>query len=115
MKTRMLLSALVLLTAVAVIRADDEPKWQSLFNGKNLDGWTPKVTGHELNDNYANTFRVEDGVIKVGYDKYRDFGGKFGHLFYKTPFQAYRLRLNYKVLDPALPDTPAWAKRRMRA
>ena len=36
-------------------------EWISLFNGKNLEGWKIKVTGHKLNDNYANTFRVEIG------------------------------------------------------
>jgi len=45
-----------------------EARWISLFNGKNLDGWTPKIAGYELGDNYGNTFRVEDGVLKVAYD-----------------------------------------------
>ena len=31
----------------------------------------------------ANTFRVEDGVLKVSYDQYPRFDGKFGHLFSK--------------------------------
>jgi hypothetical protein len=35
----------------------------SLFNGKNLDGWTIKMTHHEINDNYRDTFRVEDGLL----------------------------------------------------
>ena len=38
-----------------------------------------------LGDNFGDTFRVEDGVLKVSYDKYPKFDGKFGHLFYKTP------------------------------
>ena len=29
--------------------------WIQLFNGKDLDGWTPKITGHALGDNYGNT------------------------------------------------------------
>src|SRR3954447_21170998 len=52
----------------------------SLFNGKDLDGWRPKIKGYELGYNYADTFRVEDGVLKVRYDKYPQFDGKFGHL-----------------------------------
>ncbi|MDP7483739.1 MAG: DUF1080 domain-containing protein, partial [Candidatus Marinimicrobia bacterium] len=57
-------------------------EWISLFNGKNLEGWKIKVTGHKLNDNYANTFRVEDGILKVAYDNYEKFDRKFGHIFY---------------------------------
>jgi hypothetical protein len=52
-----------------------------LFNGKDLEGWKIKVTGHKLNDNYANTFRVEDGILKVAYDNYEKFDRKFGHIF----------------------------------
>ena len=63
-------------------------RWISLFNGKNLEGWTVKITGHDLNDNYGNTFRVEDGILKVCYDQYDKFDGKFGHLFYKGTFWA---------------------------
>ena len=53
--------------------APAESHWISLFNGKDLTGWTPKITGYELGHNYGNTFRVEDGVIKVRYDQYEKF------------------------------------------
>ena len=39
-----------------------------------------------LNENYRNTFRVEDGVMKVSYDQYDTFNNEFGHIFYKEPF-----------------------------
>ncbi len=41
-------------------RAAPEQDWQALFNGRNLDGWVVKVAHHELGDNYAETFRVQD-------------------------------------------------------
>jgi len=84
--------------AGCALGADDSNKsrWISLFNGKDLTGWTPKITGYELGHNYGNTFRVENGVMKVSYDQYDKFGGKFGHLFYETPFSCYRLRLQYR-------------------
>ena len=85
--------------------------WISLFNGKNLDGWKVKITGYELNDNYGNTFRVEDGVMKVCYDKYDKFGGKFGHIFYKEKFSHYRLRLEYRFVGDQAPGGPGWAFR----
>ena len=60
--------------------------WIPLFNGKDLEGWTPKIRYHALGENFGNTFRVEGGVLKVGYDAYDQFGETFGHLFYKDSF-----------------------------
>ena len=56
-------------------------------------GWTPKIKGYPLGENFANTFRVEDGVMKVSYDGYNSFDNKFGHIFYKDKFSHYRLRV----------------------
>jgi hypothetical protein len=69
----------------------DQKEWISLFDGKSLTGWVPKITGYDAGVNYGDTFRVEDGVLKVVHDKdkYPTFGGRFGHLFYKTPFSDY--------------------------
>jgi len=86
-------------------------KWVPLFNGKNLDGWTPKTTGFELGTNYKNTFRVEDGLLKVRFDGYDKFGGHFGHLFFKKPFKNYRFRIEYRFVGKQVPGGPAWAKR----
>jgi len=86
-------------------------RWKSLFNGKNLDGWTPKIAGHEPGDNYGNTFRVEDGILKVSYDEYEKFDGKFGHLFYKDKFSHYILRLEYRFVGEQTPGGPGWAFR----
>lgn len=83
-------------------------KWVSLFNGKNLDGWHVKITGHELDDNYNNTFRVEDGVMKVSYDQYDQFNNAFGHIFYKTPFSNYKFRLQYRFVGEQAKGGEAW-------
>jgi len=85
--------------------------WISLFNGKDLDGWTPKITGYELGDNFGNTFRVEDGVMKVAYDQYDKFGGRFGHIFYKNPFSYYHLRLEYRFVGDQVSGGAGWAFR----
>jgi hypothetical protein len=75
-------------------------EWQSLFNGKNLDGWIPKFYHHEVGDNYANTFSVKNGAILVSYDDYNDdFGGRYGHLFYEKPFSSYHLKFQYRFTD----------------
>jgi hypothetical protein len=83
--------------------------WVSLFNGKDLEGWKVKIAGHELNDNYLDTFRVEDGLLKVSYDRYEHFDGQFGHLFYKDKFSHYRIRVEYRFVGRQLAGGPDWA------
>ncbi|MFO0922694.1 MAG: DUF1080 domain-containing protein [Pirellulales bacterium] len=85
--------------------------WIQLFNGKNLDGWTPKIRYHDLGDNYANTFRVENGVLKVGYEGYTEFNETFGHLFYKDTFSHYRIRVEYRFVGSQCKGGPGWALR----
>lgn len=85
--------------------------WIQLFNGKDLTGWTPKITGHEPGENFGNTFRVEQGVLKVAYDAYDKFNNRFGHLFYKDAFSYYRLRVEYRFTGEQCPGGPAWALR----
>jgi 3-keto-disaccharide hydrolase len=97
----------------AVQESNPDADWIQLFNGRDLTGWTPKITHHELGDNYANTFRVEDGLLKVRYDNYQGgFNGSFGHLFYEKPFSYYRLRIEYRFVGEQAEQGPgAWAKR----
>jgi hypothetical protein len=85
--------------------------WTQLFNGRDLDGWRVKVRGCELDDNYKNTFRVEDGVLRVSYDEYETFDGRFGHLIYTAPFSHYRLRVEYRFVGEQCPGGPGWAFR----
>ena len=108
----------VLLATVAVVPTVVEAKekaekenWIQLFNGKDLTGWKVKITGHELGDNFGDTFRVEDGVLKVSYDKYEKFDNKFGHLFYEKEFKNYRLRAEYRFVGEQVPGGAGWAKR----
>mgnify|MGYP001059977748 CR=1 FL=1 len=105
-----LLFALLASTARAEIRADPKD-WIQLFNGKDLDGWTPKITGHALGENFANTFRVENGVLKVSYDGYKDFDRKFGHLFYRDKFSHYVIAVEYRFVGEQAPGGPSWAVR----
>ena len=72
--------------------------WIQLFNGRNLDGWDVKITGHDLNDNWGNTFRVEDGLLKVRYDRYAAFDARFGHIFYREPFSYYIIAVEYRFV-----------------
>ena len=85
--------------------------WIQLFNGKNLDGWKVKIKGYELGNNFGNTFRVEDGILKVAYDQYEKFDGRFGHLFHEETFSHYRLRVEHRFVGTQSPGGPGWAIR----
>lgn len=106
-----ILAGFLVATMFAQAQAADE--WISLFNGKDLDGWTPKIRGYELGENFGNTFRVENGTICVRYDGgYEDkFANRFGHLFFKTPFSNYIVRVEYRFVGKQLSDGPGWATR----
>jgi hypothetical protein len=92
---------------------EEDGEWIQLFNGKDLTGWTPKIRYSQAGENFGNTFRVQDGVLKVVYDKdkYEKFGDRFGHLFYDTPFSHYILRAEYRFTGDQCPGGPGWALR----
>lgn len=89
----------------------EEPEWIQLFNGKDLSNWTPKVRGCPVGENYRDTFRVEDGVLKVSYSKYDSWGNRYGHLIFKRRFSNYRLRFEYRFTGSQIALAPIWAVR----
>lgn len=91
--------------------AADSEEWISLFNGRDLDDWTVKIRKHPVGENYLNTFRVEDGLMTVSYDRYTSFDEQFGHIFYKQPFSHYRLRVEYRFTGDQALNAPDWAIR----
>ncbi len=105
----------ILVTADRGVEAAEESgskgKWIQLFNGKDLSGWKVKIKGHDLGDNFGKTFRVEDGVLKVGYEAYGKFNSKFGHLFYEKNFSHYIIRCEYRFTGKQVPGGPGWAYR----
>ena len=102
---------LLVSAATALAQKDaDRKDWVGLFNGKNLDGWVIKIAGHKLGDNYGDTFRAEDGMIRVVYDKYDKFGVRFSHLFYKQKLSHYRLEMEYRFVGEQVKDGPSYAR-----
>jgi 3-keto-disaccharide hydrolase len=101
--------ALSLFLCLFIFSCQQNEEWIDLFNGENLDGWAPKITGYPLNDNYKNTFRVEDGFLTVNYDGYDSFDEKFGHIFYKEKFSNYLLRIEYRIIGEQVAGGPGWA------
>ena len=91
--------------------AQKNMKWKQLFNGKDLNDWQIKIRHHELNDNFGNTFQVNDGNIQVRYDEYSKFDEQFGHLFYKEPFSSYLIGVEYRFVGDQVKGGPGWAYR----
>ena len=96
----------------AAAEAGSDAAWTPLFNGKDLDGWTPQVRRARV---WARTMPTRSGSRTVcsrpAYDKYEKFDGQFGHLFYKTPYSHYRLRVEYRFVGEQAAGGPAWAFR----
>lgn len=115
MMKKLLFGSLLLLTVSACAQKPAKTaqagKWIQLFNGKDLKDWDIKIASHDLNDNFGNTFRVEDGLLKIRYDQYSNFNEQYGHIFYKHPFSAYLLVVEYRFVGDQVPGGPGWAIR----
>ncbi|WP_299158988.1 DUF1080 domain-containing protein [uncultured Eudoraea sp.] len=86
--------------------------WKPLFNGTDLDGWTMKITGHPLGENFGNTFRVSDGILSIRYDAYGDdFNNRFGALYFNEKLANYRLKVEYRFVGETAPGAPEWGFR----
>jgi hypothetical protein len=97
----------------APVRPTDpgEEAWIRLFNGRDQNDWILKFAKHDLGENFNNTVRVEDGLLKIRYDNWTTFEGEFGHLFYKEPFSYYRLVVEYRFVGEQVRGGPGWAVR----
>lgn len=103
---------LLLIAAAATLitspAATQTRKWQRIFDGRSLNGWTPKITGHAYGENVLDTFQAKNGALRVSYDRYTKFDGKFGHIAYKRPVSAFRIRFQYRFYGKTLPDVEDW-------
>lgn len=119
MNTRYLLLPLALILMIACQpqqnqQAEEEviaPEWVSLFTGEDLSGWIPKIRNYELNDNFENTFTVQDSAITVGYDGYGPFDYRYGHIFYEQPYSHYHFRMQYRFFGDQAEEGEGWAYR----
>jgi len=93
------------------LTANAQKGWINLFNGKDLKDWNIKIAKHDYKENYANTFRVEDGLMTVSYDGYTEFDQQYGHIFYKKPFSYYLLKVTYRFIGEQAKGGEGWATR----
>lgn len=109
MKNKLIAILLISVSLFSCSQKENEGKWIELFDGKDLNGWDIKIAGYPLNDNFANTFRVEDSLLKVSYDGYDSLRGRYGHIFYKQKFSAYLLVADYRFYGDQVKGGPGWA------
>lgn len=102
---------LALLACQSTQQRGEQHGWIQLFNGKDLNDWIPKISGYPTGENFGNTFRVEDGKLKVVYDAYDQFNQRFGHLFFKDKFGYYILGVEYRFVGEQASGGPGWAIR----
>lgn len=100
-----------LLAGCAAQRPAANNKWIQLFDGKDLNNWVVKIKGYPLGDNFGNTFRVEDGLLKVRYDQYKTFDERYGHIFYNKKFSYYIIAAEYRFTGDQTPGGAKWAYR----
>jgi hypothetical protein len=111
MKTITGFLALLIICSCTAQKNSTQGKWIQLFNGKDLKDWAIKIKDHPLNENFNNTFRMENGVMKVSYDQYDDFKEQYGHIFYKQKFSQYLLVVEYRFTGEQVKGGPGWAFR----
>jgi hypothetical protein len=101
---------LIVLPALALLGAApaSEAGWERIFDGETLAGWTPKITGRALGEDPLGMFTVHEGAIRVSHANYDKFEGEFGHLFWKVPLEAYRIRFEYRLFGETLPGVQRW-------
>lgn len=88
-----------------------QKEWISLFNGRDLTHWIAKIKGYPVGENFGDTFRVENGALKVSYDAYDRFDDRFGHLFYDKPFSHYVIAAEYRFTGEQANGGAGWATR----
>jgi hypothetical protein len=92
----------------------DAREWIQLFNGRDLADWEIKFAGRPLGENFNNTFRVEEGMLKVRYNTWSGFSGEFGHIFHRTPYSHYVVAVEYRFVGEQVTGAGqgnAWAIR----
>ncbi len=112
-RVALFLAAAFCVAIPAAVGEEQAKGWICLFNGSDMEGWTPKFAGHPAGENLDEIFRVEDDMLRVIYDPeaHPEWEGRFGHLFFKHEFSHYLLRFEYRITGSTLSGSPAWAFR----
>ena len=106
---KIIISTFIFINTSTFAQNPDDKDWTKVFNGHDIKNWTVKVHHYEAGDNYANTFRVEDNMIRVSYDEYEgQFNDRFAHLYYNESYSYFRLQLEYRFVGELYPGAPSY-------
>lgn len=105
---KMKLCACVFLLMACRTDKNTRDEWIQLFDGHDLDDWIVKIHHHDTGVNFGNTFRAEEGMIRVLYDQYGDYNDQFAHLYYKQPFSRFHLKLEYRFTGELQHGAPSY-------
>ena len=65
-----------------------------------------------MGENFGNTLRVEDNILKIRYDAYgQDFNDRFGTVYFDKYLTNYRLKVEYRFVGETAPGAPTWGYR----
>src|SRR6476620_7884061 len=70
--------------------------WIRLFDGKSLRGWYTKIQNQKVNEDPAQFFQVDDGVIHVYKDQAAGTPVPNGYIATEAVYANYHLRMEYK-------------------
>lgn len=76
--------------------AENGSNWITLFNGKNLDGWSIQLRDQDKNEDPNHLVQVDHGVLHFYKDAQAGSEQPFGYLATAKEYSSYRLRLEYK-------------------
>ena len=111
LKTSFLYTALLFIVGCGITKSQqvEGGDWETMFNGEDLKGWTTKIHHYEVGDNYGETFRAENGMVKVRYDQYEgEFNERFSHLYYDKPFSDFHLTMQYRFVGELYQGAPEY-------
>jgi hypothetical protein len=111
-------SAVLGILAGLATAGPNDTVWTQLFNGTDLKDWEVKITGHPLNWDSLQTFRVAPCVndtgncLEMNYSNYTNWtGNPWSHIGYKPKtFTYYLLRAEYQLFGTQAPGTPSYSK-----
>ena len=92
----LLVTAGLSIPALGVAAAEKAVEPVSLFNGKNLEGWSVFVEKQPAGSDPSQIFQVIDGVIHVYRSAPEGSAQPFGYLATKKVYSHYRLELEYR-------------------
>ncbi|MES2658747.1 MAG: family 16 glycoside hydrolase [Verrucomicrobiota bacterium] len=85
-----------ILPLVALILPVTAADWTPLFNGTNLDGWTPVIQNKEVGKDPDRFVQVRDGAIHMYADTDPAATVPFGVIVHEKTFSRFHLSLEYR-------------------